>query len=277
MLWRSGRRSENINDRRGVSGSVVGGGGALLVVGIVVALLGGDPTPFLMEGLNRTIQVHTQNSKLPEKEQDDLVDFSSVVLAGTEDVWHKKFNAMGMNYSEPKMIIYSGIIDSACGTANAAVGPFYCPNDQTVYLDLEFFHELKTQFSAPGDFAQAYVIAHEVGHHVQNLLGVLGQAQKARARSSEKQSNAISVKTELMADCLSGIWAKETQSKGLLETGDIEEALNAASKIGDDAIQKKMRGTVIPDSFTHGSSAQRQQWFETGFTSGDINTCNPFI
>lgn len=276
MLWRSGRRSENLVDRRGVPGVAVGGGGGLIVIGIIVALLGGDPTAFLVEGVNRTIQRHTQQSTLPKADQDELVDFMSVVLGGTEDVWHAKFSAMGGRYAEPTMVVFSGMVDSACGTASAAVGPFYCPLDQTIYLDLEFFHELNTRFGAPGDFAQAYVLAHEVGHHVQNLLGVLKQTTEARRRLSSAEGNRVSVKTELMADCLAGIWAHETQDKGLLESGDVEEALTAASKIGDDAIQKRTQGTVVPDSFTHGSSAQRYEWFKKGFASGDPDACNTF-
>jgi uncharacterized protein len=275
MLWQSGRRSSNIQDRRGI-GPIAGGGGGLIIVGIIVALLGGDPTPFLMEGVSRSIQMHTQESNIPKAEQDELVDFTSVVLAGTEDVWMQRFNEMGLRYVEPTMVIFSGMVQSACGTASSAVGPFYCNRDQTIYLDLEFFYELKTRFGAPGDFAQAYVIAHEVGHHVQNLLGVLEHADQQNYARSPAQRNATSVKVELMADCLSGIWAHDTQNKNLLEQGDVEEALTAASHIGDDVLQEKSSGQVVPDSFTHGSAAQRYEWFNKGFERGSLNTCNTF-
>ncbi len=275
MLWQSGRRSANLQDRRGAK-SIIGGGGGLIVVGIIVALLGGDPTPFLMEGIGRSIQLHTEHSNIPKEEQDELVDFTSVVLAGTEDVWHRKFAELGVIYTEPKMIIFSGMVDSACGTASSAVGPFYCERDQTIYLDLEFFYELKTRFASPGDFAQAYVIAHEVGHHVQNLLGVLDRADRSKYAATPKKRNRISVQVELMADCLSGVWAHDTQAKNILQEGDIEEALNAASHIGDDVLQQQMQGQIVPDSFTHGTSAQRKEWFEKGFESGSVHTCNTF-
>ena len=266
MLWQSGRRSENVQDRRGVPGGIVGGGGVMLVIGVVVALLGGDPMPFLAEGLQRTIQTHTQSSSVPKAEQDQLVDFVSVVLGGTEDVWAARFKQAGASYVNPPLVIFSGVVNSACGQAARAAGPFYCPNDQTVYLDLEFFHDLKTRFGAPGDFAQAYVIAHEVGHHVQDMMGLLRPTR----------DNAQSVKTELMADCLAGIWAHDTQDKGLLENGDVQEALTAASHIGDDVLQQQSQGVVVPDSFTHGSAKQRYQWFKTGFDSGDVEACNTF-
>ncbi|MDB5477931.1 MAG: putative metalloprotease [Alphaproteobacteria bacterium] len=271
MLWQSGRRSENVSDRRGIPGGVAGGGGLLMLgIGVVVALLGGDPSQFFAEGLSRTLQTRTEASHIPQAQQDEMVDFVKVVLGGTEDVWRAKFQAMGGQYADPQMVIFSGAVNSACGRATRAVGPFYCPNDQTVYIDLEFFNELKTRFGAPGDFAQAYVIAHEVGHHVQNLTGVFEQTERYG------RSNETSVKTELMADCLAGIWAHETQNKGLLESGDVEEALNAASHIGDDALQKQTQGVVVPDSFTHGSSAQRYQWFRTGYETGDMERCNTF-
>jgi predicted metalloprotease len=277
MRWQIGRRSSNIEDRRGIPGAALGGGGGLIIVGIVVALLGGDPTPFLMEGVSRSVtQLQTKNSAIPKAEQDELVDFVSVVLAGTEDTWRARFTALGGSYTEPHMVIFSGMVQSACGNAVSAMGPFYCPYDQTVYLDLDFFHDLKVKHGAPGDFAQAYVIAHEVGHHVQNQLGILDQVDRARNTMSRSQSNQTSVKTELMADCLAGIWAHETQQSGLLENGDVEEALNAASKIGDDVMQKQSRGVVVPDSFTHGSAAQRYHWFKTGFDTGSVDACNTF-
>lgn len=260
-------RSSNLQDRRGVSKAALGGGGGLLLVGVVVALLGGDPTQFFVEGINRTIAVHTQNSNIPKAEQDKLVDFAGAVLTTTENVWHKRFD----NYQEPKLTIFSGAVQSACGNAVAAMGPFYCPPDETIYLDLDFFNDLKTRHNAPGDFAAAYVLAHEVGHHIQNQLGILEQTQRLKRGP---QANTVSVNTELMADCLAGIWAHDTQD--LLDKGDIEEALQAASAVGDDTLQKRTRGQVVPDSFTHGSAASRMKWFSIGYKQGDINACNTF-
>lgn len=277
MRWQMGRRSSNLDDRRGMPVGLIGGGGGMIAVGLIVALLGGDPTPFLQEGFSRAIQTQQlQSSNIPKEEQDKLADFVSVVLAGTEDTWHTQFNAMGMRYTEPQLVLFGGAVQSACGNAVRAMGPFYCPLDQKVYLDLDFFHELDKRFGAPGDFAQAYVVAHEVGHHVQNLLGVLDETREAQQRLPRAQANTVSVKTELMADCLAGIWAHQTQQAGLLDNGDVEEALNAASKIGDDTLQQRTRGQVVPDSFTHGSSAQRYQWFKTGFDTGQIDACNTF-
>ncbi|HEY1097101.1 MAG TPA: neutral zinc metallopeptidase [Alphaproteobacteria bacterium] len=275
MRWQNLRRSSNIEDRRGIPGGIIGGGGGLIAVGVIVALLGGDPTPFLMEGINRTIQTRTQTSPIPKAEQDEMFHFSAAILASTEETWHDAFQKLGGQYTDPHMVVFSGMTRSACGQAVQAMGPFYCPFDETIYLDLEFFQELRTRHDAPGDFAQAYIIAHEVGHHVQNQLGVLDQVQAAKARNPH-QANAISVKTELMADCLAGIWAHETQERALLENGDLEEALRAASHIGDDTLQKQQRGYIVPDSFTHGTSAQRYAWFKKGFEAGDIKACNSF-
>ncbi len=273
MRWQSGRRSTNLNDARRTSKAVGGGGLALLGVGVIVALLGGDPTAFFVEGINRTIQTRTERSEIPQAEQDKLVDFVSVVLAGTEDTWNRKFQAIGRDYAEPQLVVFSGTVGTQCGNASRALGPFYCPLDQTIYLDLEFFNELSTRFGAPGDFAQAYVVAHEVGHHVQQVLGILDQADRAKSRMSRIKANAISVQVELMADCLAGVWGHETQSKNLLEDGDVEEALLAASKIGDDALQKQTQGAVVPDSFTHGTSDQRYAAFKKGFESGELEAC----
>jgi predicted metalloprotease len=276
MRWDHLRRSANLQDRRGVPAGVIGGGGGLIAIGVIVALLGGDPTMFLMEGINRTIQTRTQNSSIPKDEQDKMVQFTAAVLGTTEDAWHARFQQMGSRYTDPQLIVFSGTTQSACGRAAQAMGPFYCPLDQTIYLDLEFFHALRTRHKAPGDFAQAYVIAHEVGHHVQNQLGVLDKVQNARRTLPRAKANEVSVKTELMADCLAGLWAHDTQNRALLDDDDIAEALNAASMIGDDVLQKQQQGYVVPDSFTHGSAAQRQQAFKTGFDSGDINKCDTF-
>ena len=209
--------------------------------------------------------------------EDDLKQFVSVVLADTEDVWQDIFRRYGETYSDPKLVIYSGSTRSACGTGMAAMGPFYCPNDEKVYIDLDFYEELKNRFHAPGDFAQAYVIAHEIGHHVQKLLGIMDQVEAVRQRMSETQGNALQVRVELQADCFAGIFANHAQeSKNIIEPGDIEQALNAASAIGDDKIQRQTQGYVVPDAFTHGSSAQRVRWFKKGYESGKLEDCDTF-
>lgn len=209
--------------------------------------------------------------------ENDLKNFVAVVLADTEDVWHAVFRQYGRNYREPNLVLFSGATQSACGTGLAQMGPFYCPLDQKVYIDLQFYRELKSRFQAPGDFAQAYVIAHEVGHHVQTLLGIAEKVQQAKARMSQQEGNALQVRMELQADCFAGVWANQTnRTENILEPGDIDEALNAASAIGDDRIQKQQQGYVVPDAFTHGSSAQRVRWFKQGFESGDIQQCDTF-
>jgi hypothetical protein len=206
-----------------------------------------------------------------------LAEFVSVVLADTEDTWHELFRRANKTYREPTLVLFTGAVESACGFAQSATGPFYCPADEKVYIDLSFYQELKQRFHAPGDFAQAYVIAHEIGHHVQNLLGIAKKVNQLRSRVSEAESNQLSVMMELQADCLAGVWAYHAdRSRRILEEGDIEEGLNAASAIGDDRLQRKSRGYVTPDSFTHGSSAQRVRWFQKGIASGDINQCNTF-
>lgn len=280
MKWRGRRASRNIQDRRhfGGKGKAAGGGIAFLVIGGIVALLGGDPSFFLQEGINRTFQTAPGSgpSKIPKEQQDELVQFVSVVLAETETTWNKQFAAMNMAYPEPTLVFFTGAVTSACGRAQSAMGPFYCPADQKIYIDLDFFYDLAKRHNAAGDFAQAYVIAHEVGHHVQHVLGVLEQSQAAKSRGSKIEANKISVKTELMADCFAGLWAKDVDQKGLLEQGDIREALNAATQIGDDRLQQQAHGHVVPDSFTHGSGEQRYAWFERGYKTGDINACNTF-
>ncbi len=274
MRWKNSRRSRNVENRRGVGGkTIIGGGGTMFAIAAVVFFLGGDPTPYLMEGVQKSIS-YNEAAPLPKEKEQEYIEFTSSVLAGTEDVWRQKFSEYNYSYKEPRLILFSGSVNSACGGASAAVGPFYCPLDQQVYLDLSFFEDLKNRYGAAGDFAQAYVIAHEVGHHVQTILGLAEQNMRQRQRSNKVEANRLSVEFELQADCLSGIWALNLDKTGLaLEEGDIEEALNAASQIGDDTLQKKSSGRVVPDSFTHGSAAQRQNAFMTGFRQGSFESC----
>jgi len=282
MRWKGRRGSSNIEDRRGAGVKAAAGGGGLILIGfaVVVGFLGGDPTPLLQEGLKRTINEHILSANpdeaLPPEQQEELAQFTSVVLADTETTWNEHFKRKGSIYPEPNLVMFSGGVTSACGYARSAVGPFYCPGDRNVYIDLNFFQELKEIHNAPGDFAQAYVIAHEVGHHLQNIFGVLEKSDELKRGLNNVDANKISVKTELMADCYAGIWAADMHRKGLLHEGDIEEALNAATQIGDDTLQKKGRGYVVPDSFTHGSSEQRYQWFQRGFKTSDMDACDTF-
>lgn len=242
-----------------------------LFVGIdLLQILSGEPGGQVGSGYNQSQSVGQAG------QNDAMKKFVSQVLADTEDTWTGIFESMGKSYERPKLVLYSGTWRSACGQANAAVGPFYCPSDHKVYLDTDFFREMQQRFSAGGDFADAYVIAHEVGHHVQNLLGILPKFNEARAHMSETQANAMSVRVELQADCFAGIWGKFTEQKGILQSGDLEEALNAAHQIGDDALQKQAQGYVVPDSFTHGSSAQRMKWFKRGFDTGKLSACDTF-
>ncbi|ESR26915.1 KPN_02809 family neutral zinc metallopeptidase [Lutibaculum baratangense] len=288
MRWRGRRGSANVEDRRGRGGfgrmagggmripvgrGGVGGLGFIAVVLVVSMLLGVNPLA-LLEGLDGGPQPPGQTRTT--EAQDELSQFASVVLADTEDTWNRIFERMGEDYPEPTLVLFSGAVASACGSASSAVGPFYCGGDQRLYLDLDFFSELRRRFEAPGDFAQAYVIAHEVGHHVQNVLGILGRYQEVRRGLSESDANALSVRVELQADCFAGVWAHDTQQKGLLEEGDIDEALNAAAQIGDDAIQERTRGYVVPDSFNHGTSEQRARWFRTGLEQGSLDACDTF-
>jgi len=280
MRWQKGRRSQNIEDRRGRSGSrrTIAGGGIGLVAVVVVALLFGvDPSALLQVGGELTGGPAQQANAPTSQTQDKQKEFVSVVLADTEDTWKPIFKQLGREYREPKLVLFSGSTDSACGYASAAMGPFYCPGDQKLYIDLNFYSELQNKFGAPGDFAQAYVVAHEVGHHVQTLLGISDQVQRAKSGVSQTQANDIQVRMELQADCLSGVWANHAhRSRQLLEQGDIEEGLRAAAAIGDDTLQRKSRGYVVPESFTHGSAKQRQTWFFRGLESGDINQCDTF-
>jgi hypothetical protein len=282
MRWRGERQSDNVEDRRGISisrGAKAGGIGGLGLVALVVIgmYLGVDPTVLLQIAQNvQSPSVSTEQSALPAA-NDDMRNFVAVVLAETEDVWNDTFQKVGRTYQEPKLVLFSGAVESACGIAGSAVGPFYCPADHKVYLDLVFFEELHSRFGASGDFAQAYVIAHEVGHHVQTLLGITEKVTELQSRSSTSSRNKLSVKVELQADCLAGMWANQAEKKRrILEAGDIEEGLNAAAAVGDDRIQKKTQGYVVPDGFTHGSSAQRVSWFKRGLEQGNIQACNTF-
>lgn len=279
MKWEAGRRSINIEDRRGGGGGLaVGGGLGTVVLALIVAFLGGDPIAVLRGGAPSGGDYSQLPSGATSPQEEQLVDFVSVVLGDTEDTWNQIFQEqIGQPYQEPKLVLFSGSVDSACGFAQAAMGPFYCPADQKVYIDLSFYDDLKTRHQAPGDFAQAYVISHEVGHHVQNLLGISDQVHRLQQRVDEADANQLSVRLELQADCFAGVWANHAQeSRQILEQGDVQEALNAASQIGDDRLQMESRGYVTPDSFTHGSSEQRVRWFQQGIQTGQLEQCNTF-
>jgi predicted metalloprotease len=286
MRWEDGRRSDNVEDRRGGGfspGMIIGGGGIGTIVLVLVAMFFGiDPSALLEIGSQLNPPASAPESRVPgppsaPPERGSVPDFVSVVLADTEDTWGEVFRQAGRSYVPPKLVLFTGQVRSACGGAAAAMGPFYCPGDQKVYLDLSFFDELRARFRAPGDFAQAYVIAHEVGHHVQQLLGISEKVQSARQQASRSEANALSVRVELQADCFAGLWAhRADRSRHILESGDIEEGLNAASAIGDDRIQKQAQGYVVPESFTHGSAAQRVRWFRRGLEKGQPNECDTF-
>ncbi len=281
VRWESGRRSENVEDRRsaGPGRMAIGGGGTILMLILVFIFSGGDlgqVLRFFLANQGRAVR-QQQQPPAPNRanpEEDRAADFASVILADTEDVWSKLFAQMGERYQPTPMVLYRGRVQSGCGPASSAAGPFYCPVDRKVYLDLSFYEELERRFGAPGDFARAYVIAHEVGHHVQNLLGVMDSRPEMLRHMSE---NEFSVRLELQADFLAGVWAHHAQiDRKILEEGDIEEGLRAASAIGDDAIQKKTQGYVVKDSFTHGSSEQRVRWFKKGYETGDLKQGNTF-
>jgi predicted metalloprotease len=259
---------------------MIGGGIGAIILSVIVALLGGDPS-VIWEQQQQEAPSDRPRTEAPQTQgsgaNDRMADFVSVVLADTEDTWRTLFRQQGATYVEPKLVLFSGAVNSACGYARSAVGPFYCPADQKLYIDLSFYQDLKTRHQAPGDFAQAYVIAHEVGHHVQNLMGISDQVQALQRRSDKVEANQLSVRLELQADCFAGIWAHNAQrSRQILEEGDIEEALNAASSIGDDRLQRQAKGYVVPEAFTHGSSAQRVRWFKQGIQTGDPKQCNTF-
>ncbi|MDH4316581.1 MAG: zinc metallopeptidase [Gammaproteobacteria bacterium] len=276
MRWRSNRHSKNIVDRRAGGGNRLVGGGIGTIVVILAALYFGIDPSFLIEGMQTaSVSDSASHPKGEDLANDPLADRVSRVIADTEQVWQAVFAEKGQRYEEPRLVLFRGATRSACGLGEAAMGPFYCPADQNAYIDLGFYQELEQRFGAPGDFAQAYVIAHEIGHHVQNLLGISGEVQKMRQRLSEPESNSLSVRLELQADCLAGVWAKRSQNL-LLEEGDLEEALNAASAIGDDRLQRQTRGTVTPDSFTHGTSEQRRRWFKRGLEQGEPDSCDTF-
>jgi len=280
MRWRGERESDNVEDRRGMSGGgrvAVGGGLGTLIIIIIAVLFGVDPQKLLQQAPTDTTPVTSQKSRPANPPQEDeLKQFVSVVLGKTEDVWQEVFRQNGKQYRNPTLVLFSGQVQSACGLGSTASGPFYCPGDQKVYIDLAFYEELRRRFNSPGDFAQAYVIAHEVGHHVQKLLGISDKVDAMQRRMSEVDANKLSVRLELQADFFAGLWAKHVQQQGLLEAGDIEEALNAASAIGDDTIQRQSSGYVVPDSFTHGTSEQRLRWFRRGFDTGDIRQGDTF-
>ncbi|WP_413166386.1 neutral zinc metallopeptidase [Capilliphycus salinus ALCB114379] len=279
MRWQLGRRSDNVEDRRGSSPGgriAIGGGIGTIILAIAAIFLGIDPSIILEESPQQSSYPDsTITSSSPEEEE--LVDFVSVVLGYTEDTWHKIFRERGETYVEPELVLFRNAVESACGYAEAATGPFYCPRDQKVYIDLSFYQQLKYNLNAPGDFAQAYVIAHEVGHHVQTLLGISQQVNNLQRQVDQVSANNLSVRQELQADCFAGVWANRTQkAEQILEQGDIEEGINAASSIGDDRLQRQSQGYVVPDSFTHGTSAQRVRWFQRGLQTGNIDECNTF-
>lgn len=278
MRWREGRQSENVEDRRGMSrgGMAIGGGLGGIVILLIALLLGADPRQLLEQLPSDGQAPATQSSRPTNPEEEELRQFVGAVLADTEDVWNDIFRQLGRQYREPTLVVFTDQVQSACGVAGATVGPFYCPGDEKLYIDLSFYRELKTRFRAPGDFAQAYVIAHEIGHHVQHLLGTMDQVDSARRRLSEAEANQLSVRLELQADFLAGAWAHHAQKRGVLEQGDVEEALTAASAIGDDRLQGESQGYVVPDSFTHGTSEQRISWFRKGLETGDIRQGDTF-
>ncbi|AIU73720.1 hypothetical protein AT03_15880 [Hafnia alvei FB1] len=288
MRWQGRRESDNVEDRRGDStGSSggLGGGGfrvprgkgglILLVVVLVAGYYGVDLTP-LLNGEAPVGQTQTQSQQVNSPEDNQMAKFTSVILASTEDTWGQLFQKMGKQYQDPKLVLYRGATRTGCGTGQSVMGPFYCPADKTVYIDLSFYQEMKEKLGADGDFAQGYVVAHEVGHHVQNLLGIEPKIRQMQQGASKAEQNRLSVKMELQADCFAGVWGHFMQNQQVLEQGDLEEALNAAQAIGDDRLQQQSQGRVIPDSFTHGTSEQRYTWFKRGFDSGNPNSCNTF-
>ena len=272
------RESKNVDDRRGRTAKTAGLGiGGLIIAGIIALFMGGDPSSVLRQMASSNVQTTENTEYVPTAEEQELAKFASQILAGTEDVWTAEFKKMGRTYTPPKLVLFKGSVQSGCGGATSSTGPFYCSADQSVYLDLEFFSSMKQQLGADGDFAYAYVIAHEVGHHVQNLLGTLSEAHQQMSRVSEKESNQISVRLELQADYYAGVWAyHDNEMFGSLEDGDIEEGLNVASKIGDDYLQKKARGYSVPDSFNHGTSAQRSRWLKKGLMTGSVKGGDTF-
>jgi predicted metalloprotease len=278
MDWQRMRRSQNVeyrSGRRGFGGRMGLGFGGLIVVLVLSWLMGVNPL-YLMGLLQEGGEGPPAQFQTEQPVNDRQTDFVRAILGDTEDTWSTIFQRSGQSYEEPKLVLFNGAVQSACGFASAAVGPFYCSRDEEVYLDLSFFEELSQRFGAPGDFARAYVIAHEVGHHVQHLLGIAAKVQAQRAQADEKTSNVLSVRQELQADCFAGVWGHYTAKRGLIDQADIATALNAAAQIGDDRLQKRTQGYVVPEAFTHGSAAQRVRWFQKGLESGDPNQCNTF-
>ncbi|MGO1369463.1 KPN_02809 family neutral zinc metallopeptidase [Senegalia sp. (in: firmicutes)] len=273
MKWKNRRKSSNVEDRRGMGAKGIVGGGIGTIIVIALALFGFD-----VGGLVDNLPISDTDNGTYERtaEEEELADFVSVVLADTEEIWADVFEKNNLDYENPKLVLFTDRVNSACGLTSAAVGPFYCPGDKKVYIDLSFYNELQNKFGAKGDFAMAYVIAHEVGHHVQKLLGISDQVAEARSQLSETEFNKLSVKLELQADYLAGVWAHHVKEKGYLDEGDIDEALNAANAIGDDTLQKKSRGYVVPDSFTHGTSKQRRDWFYKGYKLGTLEGGDTF-
>jgi uncharacterized protein len=280
MRWRQGRESENVEDRRGITpaGMAIGGGIGTLILALAAIFLGADPRQVLNALQQQQQHAPAGGAKAPRSpEEEERVKFVKVVLGYTEDVWTDIFRQKGKEYQKPTLVTFDHQVESACGNASAAVGPFYCPADSNVYIDVSFFKELEDKFNAPGDFAQAYVVAHEVGHHVQNLLGISNKMHAEQSRMSKDEANELSVRLELQADFLAGVWAHHIQkTKQILEPGDIEGGLRAATAIGDDRLQMEAQGYVVPDSFTHGTSKQRVRWFRKGFDTGDINQGDTF-
>lgn len=285
MRWEGNRTSGNVEDRRAGGGGGIGiGGGAIGIGTIVIALIGGavlGVNPLTLLGIltgGGGAAPQVQQGPAPQPPANDpMAKFVSTVLADTEDVWKQQFSQGGATYVEPKLVLFRGAVRTACGAGQAAMGPFYCPADQKVYIDLSFYETMKNRMGAPGDFAQAYVIAHEVGHHVQHQLGITERVERARATGNQAEANAMSVRLELQADCFAGVWGHHAQNaRQILENGDVEEAMNAASKIGDDALQQSSGRAVVPESFTHGTSAQRQRWFMTGLKTGNVKACDTF-
>jgi len=275
MDWKDRRQSENIEDRRGVTGGKIALGGLGSIAVLIIALLfGADPRQLLRQLPNSDNSV--QSSRPANPEEEELKQFVAVVLAETEDAWSDIFRQAGKQYRKPTLVLFTDQVDSGCGAAGAAVGPFYCPADEKLYIDLAFFHELRTRFRAPGDFAVAYVVAHEVGHHVQKLLGTSDRVNATRRYESEDEANRSSVRLELQADFYAGVWAHYARNRGIVEPGDIEEALGAASAVGDDRLQREGQGYAVPDSFTHGTSEQRSRWFRSGFETGDVRRGDTF-
>jgi uncharacterized protein len=278
MLWKGRRQSENIEDRRGFGGRgiAIGGGLGGIVVLLLALLFGADPQQLLEQLPSNNPGSSAPTSQTTNPEEEELKQFVGVVLAETEDVWTSRFREMNRQYRKPTLVLFRDSVSSACGQAGAAVGPFYCPADEKLYIDLSFFRELRSRFRAPGDFAIAYVVAHEVGHHVQNLLGTMERVNSIQRQTSEERANGLSVRLELQADFYAGVWAHYAQQRGIVEPGDVEEALNAASAVGDDRLQRETQGYVVPDSFTHGSSEQRAGWFNRGLGTGDLRQGDTF-